>query len=177
MTPLSLSLLMETRVLDKKVDLHAFKALRIEAVLDTPEAFGESSSEVTLRGDESFIYNLSDHNRGDFVVGTFDHNNLIGVAGFYREAFEKFRHKGNIWGVYVTPTYRGQGLGKPMLGKVIETVRARTNVKQLRLTVVTKNVAAVQLYQSLGFKIFGTELQSLNLDDVFYDEHYMQLQL
>ena len=146
---------MNIRILEKENDLQAFKTIRIEAVLDAPESFGESSTEVMHRDEKSFIHNLSDHDKGDFVLGYFDHGILLGVAGYYREANEKLSHKGNIWGVYVTPSYRGQGVSTLLLAKAIEIIRVRTGIKQLQLAVATSNAPAVKLYESFGLRSMG----------------------
>jgi hypothetical protein len=39
-----------------------------------------------------------------FVAGAFEGSRLAGMAGFHREKGLKLRHKGRVWGVYVTPT-------------------------------------------------------------------------
>ncbi len=52
----------------------------------------------------------------------------------------------------VAPAYRTQGLGRRLMERLIEEVRAR-RLTQLCLEVLTQNTAAFQLYQSLGFRI------------------------
>ena len=49
------------------------------------------------------------------MVGAFYDSRLIGMAGFYREKGLKSRHKGRVWGVYVTPEARGGGIGRKMM--------------------------------------------------------------
>jgi len=44
-------------------------------------------------------------------VGSFKDGLLIGMIGFVREQRNKLRHKGNIWGMYVVPEARGEGIG------------------------------------------------------------------
>ena len=45
---------------------------------------------------------------------------LAGMMGFKREYGLKLRHKGCIWGVYVSPAHRGKGLASLLLSEVIE---------------------------------------------------------
>ncbi|MBY0377838.1 MAG: GNAT family N-acetyltransferase, partial [Gammaproteobacteria bacterium] len=48
---------------------------------------------------------------------------------------------------------------------------------QLHLTPISSNLAALQLYQKLGFEIYGTEPRALRMGDIFFDEHLMVLDL
>ena len=168
---------MDIRVLNEKDDLDAFKALRIEAVENSPIAFGESVEEVKTKSIEGFKYHLADHGNGDFVVGAHIDGKLVGVAGFYREPHDKHRHKGNIWGVYVQPDHRTKGTARALLNNIIEIASNLSGLEQIHLRVATSSVPAVTLYKSLGFAIFGTEPRAVNVEEVFYDEHYMQLLL
>jgi ribosomal protein S18 acetylase RimI-like enzyme len=43
-------------------------------------------------------------------MGGFDHDALVGMAMFVREPGLKERHKGHIYGVYVTAAHRHRGL-------------------------------------------------------------------
>jgi RimJ/RimL family protein N-acetyltransferase len=47
----------------------------------------------------------------------------------------------------------------------------------VNLTVVTGQEAAVRLYSSLGFRIYGTEKETFSHSGVLYDEHLMTLEL
>jgi RimJ/RimL family protein N-acetyltransferase len=42
---------------------------------------------------------------------------------------------------------------------------------------VTQQEAAIRLYQSLGFSIYGTEQETFSRDRQFYDEYLMTLEL
>ena len=85
----------------------------------------------------------------------------------------KAAHRGNIWGVYVQPAARGRGVSRALLTEILS--HARTQVKQVHLSVVTDNVAALALYERLGFTTYGTEPRSLFVDGRYLDEHLMVL--
>jgi len=164
----------DIRILDVNHDLEAFKQIRIEAVQDTPSAFAESIAQVNSKSDGEFRHHLSDHGAGDFVLGAFHESVLIGVAGFYRDVPGKLRHKGHIWGVYVQPQYRRSGIARKLLQTLIDKTKALSGIKQITLTVVTTNGPAVALYESLAFRIYGTETDAIEVDGVFYNEYLMQ---
>lgn len=148
-------------------DAAAFRDLRLLGLQESPEAFGSSFEAEKDRTVESFADSIE---RGH-IVGAFDDEALIAVAGFYVMAAQKMVHRGVIWGVYVHPEARGQGAARTVLDAVIEHARAK--VLQVHLTVVTSNGSALRLYQQLGFEIYGTEPRSLQLDGRFLDEHLM----
>jgi GNAT superfamily N-acetyltransferase len=100
---------MEIRFLTSD-DASEWWRLRAEALAGDPEAFSSSSEEhsrITL--DE--VKGRLGSGRDSFVVGALEDGRLIGMAGFHRETGPKTRHKGRIWGVYVTPAKRGDGTG------------------------------------------------------------------
>ena len=90
-----------------------------------------------------------------------------------KEKYIKVAHRGDIWGVYVKPKARGHGVARALITELIAV--ARSQVKQVHLSVVTENAPAVRLYKDLGFTIYGTEPRSLCVDGRYLDEHMMVL--
>ena len=110
-------------------------------------------------------------------MGAVQEGRLMGTAGFYREKNLKTRHKGRIWGVYVTPASRGAGVGKGMLQKVLERVAKMEGLEQVLLSVAATQTAAYRLYCALGFEMFGCEPRALRIGERFIDEQYLVLRL
>ena len=46
-----------------------------------------------------------------FTLGFFDDSVLVGIVTFMRENNIKTAHKGNVFGMYLVPGVRGQGIG------------------------------------------------------------------
>jgi ribosomal protein S18 acetylase RimI-like enzyme len=46
-------------------------------------------------------------------------------------------------------------------------------VEQIELSVVTKQLAAIELYKGLAFQIYGEESRSLKVNGCYYDEFLM----
>nr|WP_304216405.1 GNAT family N-acetyltransferase [Fredinandcohnia onubensis] len=67
---------------------------------------------------------------------------------------------------------RGKGVGTKLFEEV-EKWALTHKIHRLELTVVTRNVAGVALYQKMGFEIEGTKRDSLLIDGEFVDEYYM----
>lgn len=89
----------------------------------------------------------------------------------------KSRHKGRVWGVYVTEACRGQGMGRALMGSLIDRARACPGMEQVILTVATEQTAALRLYESLGFQKFGREPRALYVNGRYLDEDYLVLML
>ncbi len=77
--------------------------------------------------------------------------------------------------MYVSPAYRGKGIGKELMLEVIKKAQQLSDIEQLQLTVVSTNQSAKQLYTSLGFSEYGHEKRALKADGVYYDEDHMVL--
>ncbi|MDP1511136.1 N-acetyltransferase [Paenibacillus sp. CMAA1739] len=154
-------------------DAEAYWNLRQEALKMNPEAFGTSYEEavkVSLLDVVKQIQNPRDH----YILGAFtkDHQ-LAGMTGFRRENKIKTQHKGTIWGVYVSSTYRSQGIAKKLLMEVISRGRKVEGLKQINLSVVATNQSAVELYSKWGFTTYGIEKNALEYQGQGYDEELM----
>ena len=152
-------------------DWAIWKALRLEALQDSPESFGSSFEEESKR---SYINFQEDLHKND-IFGVFIHGNLVASTGFYPMRLNKKKHRGFIFAVYTKPEHRKKGIANRLIEHVI--IHAKSRVIQLDLTCSTNNTAAIKMYQKNGFKICGTEPRSLKIGDQFFDEHLMILDL
>lgn len=148
-------------------DAAAFRALRLAGLLEAPTAFGSSYAAEKDRVLDEFAGTME----RNYLAGAFVGEELIGVAGFYQLSGEKVSHRGNIWGVYVVPSYRRQGIARLLLEHVL--AHARSVVTQVHLCVVTENEVARRLYQRLGFVSYGIEPRSLLVGERYYHEDLM----
>ena len=155
-------------------DEEALWLLRLRAPTDNPEAFATTLAETLASGRERVVQHL--HLEEAFYIGAFE-SELVGMVFFRREEGRKNLHKGRILRMYVQPESRGQGVGKLLLQEVISQAKQIEGIEQLHLTVVTTNIAARSLYRSMGFEVYGTILQALKMDEQYWDEEMMVLQL
>jgi RimJ/RimL family protein N-acetyltransferase len=158
-------------------DVELFYPFRLRGLRESPEAFGSTFAEESVMSAEvrRSRFHCTDEN---FVLGAFgEDGQLIGVAGFYRETHLKLRHKGFVWGMYVSPESRGRGVGGALLTAVIERARALPGLEQICLDVVTVNEAARGLYLSQGFQVYALEREAMKQDGEHYDVEHMVLRL
>ena len=159
---------MNIRLLEPK-DWPAFKKLRLEALLQHPEAFSSSFEEESKLTDEEFQRKFSTCD----LFGAFFDDELVGCAVFYIYSSEKMSHRGSLFSMYMKDIHRNRGAADALVKTIID--HAKQRIIQLHLTVITTNHAAIRLYQKNGFNIYGTEPRTLKIGDRFYDEHLMVL--
>jgi ribosomal protein S18 acetylase RimI-like enzyme len=155
-------------------DASAFQALRLAALREAPSAFTssyEDEKDLPLSAIEARLVSRPD--RG--IYGAFDNETLVGLVALGRESSRKQSHKAWIWGAYVEPRARGQGIGRALLAEALSMARAVPEIRQVNLSVTADNAAALHLYQSMGFVVYGREADALFVDGKPYDEIHMHL--
>ncbi|MGH6623494.1 MAG: GNAT family N-acetyltransferase [Burkholderiaceae bacterium] len=153
-------------------DAAAFQELRLHGLQESPSAFAGSyedecdipiaivAERLTARPDRC-------------VLGAFDEHRLIGLLGLKREGARKLSHKAFLWGMYVNPTVRRSGAGRKLVAEALARAAAMPGVRQVNLGVNAANVAAIGLYEAMGFVAYGLERGFLLLDGQLHDEILM----
>ena len=159
----------DIRLLDQQ-DAAEFVRLRLEALTRESYAFARTPDDALPWPPDSVAAHLRPVPEGNFLMGAFAGRQMIGQAGFFRLEGAKERHKGRIWGVYVTPAARGQGVAKAMLTRMLERVRGYPGLEQVSLSVAVTQEAARTLYDALGFRVYGYERRSLKVGETYVDE-------
>ncbi len=102
---------------------------------------------------------------------------FVGGARCQGHAKRRAVHRGTI-GIGVAPTHRGVGLGRALLGAIIDWARAHPTLEKLDLGVFADNRRAIRLYESLGFAHEGLRVREARLGQGRYrDECLMGLWL
>jgi len=152
-------------------DAALYRDIRLEALADSPDAFSSTLEAEEDRPPEAFATRLAEA----CVIGAFSDDHLVGVAGFYVQPGSKHAHKGVLWGMYVRPTHRGSGIGRTLIEAIID--HAREQVELLQLMVVSDNLSARRLYESLGFVEYGVEWHATKYRGRYHDDVMMALPL
>ena len=111
-------------------DAAPLRQLRLDALRETPEAFGSSyEEEHTLTLDDIRAWVATDIENAMF--GVFIDGALAGMTGVGRQHRLKMRHKAQIWSVYVAPAARGRGLARRLILAATDNAGGRRVVGQM----------------------------------------------
>ncbi len=166
---------LEIRALTEN-DAEDFQPLRLRALKEHPDAFGssyESESGLSLETVAARMRRTAESPNA-FTLGAYRDGRLIGMVGFYRDAWgEKVRHKGHVWGMYVVSERQGEGVGRRLMRELLARAARLDGLGQVHLCVVAGNASARGLYASLGFETYGIEPNALIVDGQRLDEAHM----
>jgi len=153
-------------------DAASFRELRLEALQNSPIAFS-ADYQKTLNNPAKHWEELLSPHPDDSTMFIAEYNGkLIGMTGVMRGNSPKTRHNAWIWGVYVTPEWRGLHIAEEIIRSCIEWAKAR-NVVLAKLGVAAANQPAIRCYERCGFKVYGTEPRAVFVDGKYYDENLM----
>jgi len=153
-------------------DAMPFRELRLEALQDSPIAFSADYQQnldhpakfwedrLTMEEDEATIF-LAEHE-----------GKLIGMTGILRGSSPKTRHSAWIWGVYVTPKWRGLRIAEELINLCFTWAKTR-KIILVKLGVAATNTSAIRCYERCGFSTYGTEPRAILYDSKYYDEFLM----
>ena len=155
-------------------DAVPLRALRLEALANRPEAFAADYDRTEAEGADAWVERIRQNEAQDEGVICIAATDVarVGMTGLYRGHRPKTRHSAGIWGVYVTPVWRGLGIADALLTACLDWARER-GVTVATLGVVTTNTPAIRCYARCGFQVYGLEPKVIYYGGVFYDELLM----
>jgi GNAT superfamily N-acetyltransferase len=140
---------------------HLLKQLRLQALSDTPSAFGSRYEDEARRTDEQWAARAAALTAGEtrvtFIV--FEDAEPVALAGGFREDTES--DIAELVSMWVSPPARGKGYGSALIAAVTEWAAAAGCT--LALWVTDGNEPARALYEAEGFVATG-ERQPLPSD-------------
>lgn len=146
----------------------AYRAIRLEALANHPEAFLSSAEAFAQKSDADIVETL----KALTIFGAFlPDGSLGGINAFLGNEGQKDRHRGWMIQVYVKPKHRGTGMSRALVENLLDYAKDR--VIQIHLGVWSENEPAIRLYKKLGFEVYGTEPRYLYVNGRYLDEHLM----
>ncbi len=160
-------------------DAEAFYHLRLQGMELYPDAFDESADDWrTCSLDEvRALLERQSAADGEFFLGAFDGDRLVGVVALRRQFGVKFRHKGAIWGMFVAPTDQQRGVAGQLLDALMVEARKVDGLRRLTVCYIEGNTAAERLFASRGFIEYGREPEALQIGTRTCAEVFMTIAL
>lgn len=135
------------------------------------ENIGIDTKVITLEGEKEWI--LRNQNGYNFGIVLKEGDELIGGCSFSQ--LDLIHRKAELKIFIGDEKNRGQGYGKEALKLLLEYGFNNLNLNNIMLKVFSFNLKAIKVYESLGFKKFGTRHKSHYFKGKFYDEIYMEI--
>lgn len=155
-------------------DAEAFSQLRRAVTKHNAVPMGLTLEEELARPLQGFRDQLS-FPEPNAAFGAFLGAELVGSAAVaWPSKLASSRHKTNLWGVFVSPEKRGNGIGRAVVSTAISHAFANA-ASRVNLQVFIPNPEAVALYSSLGFIEYGREPEAICLNGVYFDGLHMSL--
>ncbi len=98
--------------------------------------------------------------RSGFSFAAYDGNQPMGIA---LAEHHKWNNTLWIWEFHVAEAYRGQGVGKALMGTLAQSAR-QADVRALCCETQNTNVPAIRFYRKMGFRLDGINLSLYGID-------------
>ncbi|GIU13324.1 GNAT family N-acetyltransferase [Shewanella sp. c952] len=131
-------------------DWREYKRLRLASLQDAPDSFGSTFEKEQLFSEATWRARLTPAavTAQLPLIASVD-GTAVGLAfGVLHNSGDSCAHVYQMW---VANSARGRGIGKLLLQKILDWA-AHLNIDEVNLLVTVDNVAAITLYQRLGFQ-------------------------
>lgn len=147
--------------------------------LNDPElnlTYGRSHIVFNLNQEEKYIedYNDDDDKFLFVIVKKSDSKDDIPIGIGLLYDIDYIHGKGSL-GILIDSPYQGKGYGKEALNLLLEFGFNILNLNNIMLYSIDFNQKAINLYQSLGFKIIGKRRDAYSINNKTYSEVYMDI--
>jgi ribosomal protein S18 acetylase RimI-like enzyme len=151
-----------------------YRALRLRALQEEPQAFGQSYDGACAHPNELWQHRLRDARDGtSWLVFARQAGRLVGMVGAFRTDDDRRSGRATVVGTYVEATVRGRGVGRRLLEALLERLADDESVEVARLGVNQDQEAAVRLYAGAGFQVVAEGVVTLG-DGVLHREFVME---
>jgi ribosomal protein S18 acetylase RimI-like enzyme len=142
-----------------------FKAVRLQALQDSPSAFGSTYAWESQLSDADWLKRSADWTN-DTSVGylAIDQEIACGIVNAFLD--EDDPGKAHLASMWVHPTHRRGGVGRTLVTGIQKWATFQ-KVSLLQLTVTSSNRMAIDFYKRIGFTMTGNTQPYPNDPDAF----------
>ncbi len=151
-------------------DINQYKKIRLELLENEPNSFGSSFIEEAKFEELMWVNRLVKNHVTTF--GCFEKEVLIGVIVAVMNPRKKLKHVATLNSMYVKENYRKKGIAKSLIETATDYLN-KEGVEIIKLSVVTENLKAYNLYKSLGFEVYGEDKKSIKVGNTYINQYLM----
>jgi RimJ/RimL family protein N-acetyltransferase len=137
-------------------DWQEYRALRLRALKEDPQAFSSAYADAAQWAEEQWKVRLLDALKGErsWLFFAREGGKLVGMIGAFID--EASPETATIISVYVPAEERGRGISAELMLRMLRELSRRPALKTATLTVNRTQLAAVHLYSKFGFEAVGS---------------------
>lgn len=144
-------------------DRAGLRALRALSLATDGEAFGRTAAEEAAMARIGIEDALDHCGPATFALGAFSASGtMVGMAVAFQGQPLKLRHRATINAVYVDRLARGRGVGRAIMGHVLDRLRA-AGLHAAVLSVIAEPTDGRRFHEALGFAAYGIEPEGMRL--------------
>jgi RimJ/RimL family protein N-acetyltransferase len=158
-------------------DAPRYRALMLHAYAAAADAFTSTVEERAAAPESWWVARTADPDGLSQAFGAFDGEEIVGTVTIEVSAKPRTRHKALLIGMFVGEAARGRGVGRSLVHAALAAAAARPGVQVVTLAVTEGNAAAIALYETCGFRVFGIEPMAIATPAGFKSRVHMWLPL
>lgn len=130
---------------------------------------------LTIEQQEAFLQSKLEEPEELMLIAIVDGKHVGNCSLSSLGNYKRYAHRCSV-AIALYQEYCGVGLGRKMLGTVLEVAKA-CGYEQAELEVIKGNERAIGLYKSLGFEITGTYPNNVKYKDGSYADAYVMVKM
>lgn len=153
-------------------DWELFRAIRLEALAESPQFFGSSYAQENQFTEQQWQERVYQHNRTAHF-GLFRGENIIGLTGIVLDRDDPAGRTALLIASYIQPAYRRRGLSDLLYQARIDWAKKHPSIDKIVVSHRSDNVASQHANQRHGFVYTHTTARGWH-DGKTADEIYYQ---
>lgn len=133
-----------------------YKQIRLRALQADPGVFGSNYEKEAADPDSRWQAGVSDPETVG-IFGVFKGDELIGMTGIVLLRDDPTRQNAKLWGSWIDPAARGQGVSVLMYQARLDWARRHPTVRRIIVSHRQSNLASMRANQKHGFQKTHTE--------------------
>lgn len=159
-----------TSIKPKQWDI--YKEIKLKSLITDPIAFALKYEQALAYSDSEWKQKLAKKG-STWLVAKYG-KKIVGTIGASAESNVESGGIVTIVGFYVAPEYRGLGIGKKLMNKVLGEIKAHEEIIKAKICVSETQKPAINLYENFGFYPTGKSKKGVYFKGKYFDKLIME---